>query len=214
MRPNTSTGVVTPLRRARTIVLLVDIQGHIIRFNRYFERLSGYSSPETRGADWFDVFVPKDQRAAVAHDYFQRVVGTAYVEPYTSPILTRQGVECDVRWSVTTLVDTSGEVAGVLACGQDVTDLNRAQERALQAERLAAIGEMMTGLATESGNAISAARHASKCWHSKSRTVLKPSIWSHAPDGLRTIFQRSTKKCAHNAAPIRLNREEVSLPSL
>jgi signal transduction histidine kinase len=38
--------------------------------------------------------------------------------------------------------------------GHDVTELEQAQERALQAERLAAIGQMMTGLAHESRNAL------------------------------------------------------------
>jgi signal transduction histidine kinase len=38
--------------------------------------------------------------------------------------------------------------------GQDITTLKQAQERTLQAERLAAIGQMMTGLAHESGNAL------------------------------------------------------------
>ena len=42
----------------------------------------------------------------------------------------------------------------ILAVGQDITFLKQAQERALQAERLAAIGQMVTGLAHESRNAL------------------------------------------------------------
>ena len=42
----------------------------------------------------------------------------------------------------------------ILAIGQDITDLKEAQERALQAERLAAIGQMVAGLAHESRNAL------------------------------------------------------------
>jgi signal transduction histidine kinase len=45
-------------------------------------------------------------------------------------------------------------VFGVLVIGHDITDLYEAQQRALQAERLAAIGEMATGLAHESRNAL------------------------------------------------------------
>src|SRR5262249_37552479 len=44
--------------------------------------------------------------------------------------------------------------AAVLAVGQDMTSLKQAQERTLQAERLAAIGQMVAGLAHESGNAL------------------------------------------------------------
>lgn len=41
-----------------------------------------------------------------------------------------------------------------LSIQTDITELKAAQERALQAERLAAVGEMITGLAHESRNAL------------------------------------------------------------
>jgi signal transduction histidine kinase len=52
------------------------------------------------------------------------------------------------------LLDGFGDGPRVLAIGHDVTDLKDAQKRALQAERLAAIGEMVAGLAHESKNAL------------------------------------------------------------
>jgi len=42
----------------------------------------------------------------------------------------------------------------ILAVGQDITSLKHAQEQTLQSERLAAIGQMMAGLAHKSGNAL------------------------------------------------------------
>ncbi len=42
----------------------------------------------------------------------------------------------------------------MLAIGHDLTALEEAQQRALQAERLAAIGEMVAGLSHESRNAL------------------------------------------------------------
>src|SRR5260370_36905311 len=48
----------------------------------------------------------------------------------------------------------AGNGPAVLLVGQDITALKQAQDRTLQAERLAAIGQMVTGLAHESGNAL------------------------------------------------------------
>ncbi len=48
----------------------------------------------------------------------------------------------------------AGRTVAMLAVGQDITELNQAQQRALQAERLAGIGQMITGLAHESRNAL------------------------------------------------------------
>src|SRR5262249_3080965 len=56
-------------------------------------------------------------------------------------------------WNGQRLNDYEGGPA-VIAVGQDITALKDSQERTLQAERLAAIGQMMTGLAHESGNAL------------------------------------------------------------
>ncbi len=201
------------IQTAQTIVLLLDTQGRVIRFNRYFEQLSGYSMADARGADWFSTFVP-DREREIARDYFHRVVTTTYVDPYISPILTKQGLECDVRWSVTTLADASGEVAGVLACGQDVTDLNRAQERALQAERLAAIGEMVAGLAHESRNALQRSKACLEMLvlevEDRPEALDLVARTQRAHDHLSTLYE----EVRQYAAPIRLNREQVNLAAL
>ncbi len=64
------------------------------------------------------------------------------------------GRERKISWTNKTMKTLQGRATAVLAVGQDITDLNQAQQRALQAERLAAIGQMSTGLAHESRNAL------------------------------------------------------------
>ena len=71
-----------------------------------------------------------------------------------SSIMTHVGRERRISWSSKTLKDVSGKTVAVLSVGQDITDLNQAQQRTLQAERLAGIGQMSTGLAHESRNAL------------------------------------------------------------
>ena len=51
-------------------------------------------------------------------------------------------------------LDDYADGPAILKVGQDITFLQEAQERALQAERLAAIGEVVAGLAHESRNAL------------------------------------------------------------
>ena len=68
--------------------------------------------------------------------------------------MTHVGRERRISWSSKTLKNVNGKTVAVLSVGQDITDLNQAQQRALQAERLAGIGQMSTGLAHESRNAL------------------------------------------------------------
>ena len=69
------------------------------------------------------------------------------------PIICRDGSRRWIVWNARYLPDYDDGPA-ILSVGHDITFLKQAQERALQSERLAAIGEMVTGLAHESRNAL------------------------------------------------------------
>jgi signal transduction histidine kinase len=97
--------------------------------------------------------VPERERPRI-RECFTQTVADGKSRGILNPILTRHRGERLIEWSNTTLKDGRGETIGVLAVGHDITALKVAQQRALQAERLAAIGEMMTGLAHESRNAL------------------------------------------------------------
>jgi nitrogen-specific signal transduction histidine kinase/CheY-like chemotaxis protein len=54
------------------------------------------------------------------------------------------------------LIDESGEIAGSVFLGTDVTDLRRAEKSLAQAERLSSLGEVVAGVAHELNNPLSA----------------------------------------------------------
>jgi len=58
------------------------------------------------------------------------------------------------QWTFRMLFDDKGRFLEYQAVGRDQTELKAAQERAMQSERLAAIGQVVTGLAHESRNAL------------------------------------------------------------
>jgi hypothetical protein len=72
---------------------------------------------------------------------------------HETPILRRDGEERWLVWNAQRLEDFDG-AAAVLAVGQDFTERREAQERLLRSERLAGIGQMVTGIAHESRNAL------------------------------------------------------------
>jgi hypothetical protein len=95
----------------------------------------------------------------------------------------------------------------VLRIGQDVTSLKEAQERAVQQERLAAIGQMMTGLAHESGNALA---RSQACLEMLALEVAdRPEALDligriqKAQDHLRQLYE----EVRGYAAPLRLERD-------
>lgn len=141
------------LKTAEAMVVVLDLDGSVVRFNPYFEKISGWTMEEAVGKDWFQLVVPIENRQRL-RDRFLLIDHRDETRADTHHILTKQGPTRNVRWSISTLLDEYGRMDAVLAIGLDITDFVEAQTRALQAERLATIGQTMTALAHESRNAL------------------------------------------------------------
>ena len=50
---------------AQTIILVLNLEGRIVRFNSYLEEISGYRLEEVKGKDWFTTFLPERDRDAM-----------------------------------------------------------------------------------------------------------------------------------------------------
>ena len=61
-----------------------------------------------------------------------------------------------MRASASPLYDAAGKINGVVASARDVTDIKAAEKQNLQKEKLAAMGEMMSGVAHELNNPLTA----------------------------------------------------------
>src|SRR5262245_16824000 len=105
-------------------------------------------------------------------------------------------------------------LARIMESRRDKEELRQAQERVLQSERLAAIGQMMTGLAHESRNAL---QRSQACLE-----MLKLEVKEHpvaldlvarlqnAQDHLHQLYE----EVRDYAAPIRLKREDHDLVTI
>ncbi|HEY2545315.1 MAG TPA: PAS domain S-box protein [Candidatus Acidoferrum sp.] len=61
-----------------------------------------------------------------------------------------------VRFNFSPLADETGKIEGVVLSGRDVTELKRLEEQLIQAEKLAAMGQMLAGVAHELNNPLTA----------------------------------------------------------
>ncbi|MGE0824851.1 MAG: PAS domain S-box protein [Candidatus Binatia bacterium] len=111
---------------AQVIILVLDPQGRIVRYNPYMETLSGYSLSEVQGKDWFTTFVPPRE-----HDYlrplFRQAVDSVQTRGAITPIIIKDGSERLIQWYDATLSDGNGQVTSLLSIGIDVTERQRSQ---------------------------------------------------------------------------------------
>jgi two-component system NtrC family sensor kinase len=61
-----------------------------------------------------------------------------------------------IRFNFSPLSDELGKIEGVVFSGRDVTELKRLEEQLIQAEKLAAMGQMLAGVAHELNNPLTA----------------------------------------------------------
>jgi PAS domain S-box-containing protein len=124
----------------------------IVYFSPFAERLTGYAASEVCGRNYLDLMLAESDRATVA-DEFRRVIAGKPTPGFENPVICRDGSRRSMVWNARFLDDYEGGPA-ILKVGHDITFFKQAQERAMQAERLAVIGEVVTGLAHESRNAL------------------------------------------------------------
>ena len=139
------------IEAAGSMVVILRPDHTIAYFNPFAETLTGYAASAVMGKDYFPIFLPDTEQAGVAGQLQQVLDGTP-TRNYENSVLCRDGSLRCLVWNAQRLDDYEGAPA-VLAIGQDITERTKAEQRALQAERLAAIGQTVTGLAHESRNA-------------------------------------------------------------
>jgi PAS domain S-box-containing protein len=142
----------TLVEAAPSMIVILRPDQSIFYFSPFAEELTGYKAVEVQGKDFFQLCLPPESHKGIQEEVRQ---GFAHVprRGFESPVLCQDGSRRWMVWNFQFLADYDGAPA-LLAVGLDITKFKEAQERALQAERLAAIGQMVTGLTHESGNAL------------------------------------------------------------
>lgn len=141
---------------AACMIVMLRPDRTIAYFNPFAEELTGYSADEVTGRDYFDLFIPAHDRPRVVAT-FQQVLGGADLRNFQNEVLRRDQSRAVLLWNARRM-DAYEDQPVCLAVGQDITSLKEAQAKALQSERLAAIGKMVAGLAHESRNALQRAQ--------------------------------------------------------
>ncbi len=108
--------------------VFLDPRGCVAHCNPFLLAVSGWRREEVVGEDWFERFLPADERGEL-RIRFQGEMRRGSVAPLAvHSLLTRRGERRLVRWSNTLLRSAGGEVLGTASIGEDVTDRERAEE--------------------------------------------------------------------------------------
>jgi two-component system, LuxR family, sensor kinase FixL len=197
---------------APTLIMILRRDLSVIYFSPYAEQVTGYRASEIENERFAETTFagvgPEVVRGVVDELFSRGEISGREVE-----IVRRDGETRWLIWNARILTDWEGEPV-ILAVGQDVTEQKRSVEKLVQSERLAAIGEAMTGLAHESRNALQ---------RSQAQLELLADELGGQPDQLALVAQiQKAQNHLHQlyeevrqyAAPLRLEVQTVALEEL
>ena len=115
------------IETAQVIVLVLNPKGQILRFNQYFESLSGYQLAEAEGKNWFETFIPERDRENL-QGFFENSIRLGKISTSINPILNRSQQELQIEWRNRILKNSMGDIIGVLSTGQDITERLRSEQ--------------------------------------------------------------------------------------
>lgn len=115
------------IQTAPVIILTLNKQGKIINFNNYMESLTGYTLDEVQGEEWFEYFIPEQDREKIRTLFFG-AIDNIETDGNRNPILTKNGEQLLVEWYDKTIKDENNNTIGLLSIGMDITQTHKTEE--------------------------------------------------------------------------------------
>lgn len=154
--------VTSILNATNALMVVIDRQGQIVRFNKACERITGYSSDEIRDAVLWEALVATEDRERVRQLY-QQINPQSQINNVQYRLKDRNGNSHFISWSLNVMPGLHEDGLYIVSTGIDVTDRLRA-ERALQeseamlrqAQKMEAVGQFAGGIAHDFNNMLTA----------------------------------------------------------
>jgi PAS domain S-box-containing protein len=145
------------LESAADLIITVNATGKILSLNSGAETALGYNRNELIGRPIEMLFVnPRDREIAIG-----KLAHKDSVINYETQFVTKDKKARDVLLTISRLRNPAGEIIGTIGISKDITEEKRLQKQLIQSQRLAAIGEVFTGIQHSMKNMLNACKGGS-----------------------------------------------------
>jgi PAS domain S-box-containing protein len=107
------------------LVVVLDREGRVVRFNRACERATGYSFAEVKDCYLWDVFLIPEEMQAV-RQVFEKLRAGDFPLEFENYWLTKDGRRRLIAWSNTALIADNGVIEHIIGTGLDITERRQA----------------------------------------------------------------------------------------
>ncbi|MEG3875874.1 PAS domain S-box protein [Microcoleus sp. herbarium7] len=109
-----------------SLIVVLDSQGRIVRFNQACEKTTGYSAAEVVNKSVWDLFLIPEETESV-QTVFAKLKSEPLYSEYQNYWRTKKGEKRLIFWSNSVTLDRDGLVEYVIASGIDITDRTEAE---------------------------------------------------------------------------------------
>lgn len=120
------------LRTSGALIMVLNSEGRIVRFNPTCERTTGYAFEDVKGKQPWNLFVPEADLPQIKKVYERLLAGDLLHHEQENLWLTRQGERRLITWSRAILSGLDGEVEHIICTGIDITERRRLEEEILK----------------------------------------------------------------------------------
>jgi len=116
--------------QAGGLVIVLDREGRIVRFNRACEKVSGYSFDQVRGKFPWDMLLPPEDADMVRQQAFEALAKNPEqrLGHYTNYWLSSNGERRLIEWTNSLLNDASGQMEYMVSLGNDITERKQIEQ--------------------------------------------------------------------------------------
>lgn len=197
------------------LVVVLDPQGTIVRFNHACSRVSGFTLEEAIGKSIWDIVMPPEEKEEVQGVFSQLTAGQ-FPNHHENEWVTKNNERRLIAWNNSALLDDSGKVAFVVATGVDITErrqtehqLEEMREKMAVQDKMATIGQLTATVSHELRNPLGTIR--------TSVYNLKERLGEKEPPLVRSLerMERNVVRCDNIINDLlNFSRSRPSIPEL
>ena len=109
------------LHNVNSLVVVIDLKGNIVKFNRASERLSGYRCRDIKGKPFWDILISSEERK-----YLKSIIAAVKVNGLSNNLqnnwVTTEGRKRLIDWMISAIKNPDGSLKYILATGLDITE--------------------------------------------------------------------------------------------